>query len=145
MAQNINTKSPKDFESTSVLGNIITWANGGELKKMSASDVQSFVDARVSANADPKTEYRIFGDGDDFFETDNVIYTANELINTFEISPNGLNKTFVVSFDTSANGAVTITLPASYNFSETPTFGNNEHWEVAIRNGYVVWTKYDLA
>ena len=30
-------------------------------------------------------------------------------------------------------------------FDELPTFGNNEHWIIGIRDGYAVWTKYDTS
>lgn len=74
---------------------------------------------------------------------DNTIYTASEPITALTIT--GSTGTSVISFDTASSGAITITLPQSIKFTETPTFGNNEHWEIAIRNGYAVFTKYDLA
>lgn len=74
---------------------------------------------------------------------DNTIYTASEAINVLTII--GSSGTSVVSFNTASSGAITITLPQTIKFTETPTFGNNEHWEIAIRNGYAVFTKYDLA
>lgn len=73
---------------------------------------------------------------------DNTIYTADEDIYDLEIL--GATGSSVVSFDTAASGTITITLPLSIKFPETPTFGNSEHWEIAIRNGYAVFTKYDL-
>lgn len=73
---------------------------------------------------------------------DNTIYTASEKISAFAIDDWG--GTSVVSFDTATSGGITITLPQTIKFVETPTFGNNEHWEIAVRNGYAVYTKYNL-
>lgn len=73
---------------------------------------------------------------------DNTIYTASEAINTLTLI--GATGTSVVSFDTAASNTVTITIQ-NIIFADTPTFSNNEHWEIAVRNGYAVFTKYDLA
>lgn len=73
---------------------------------------------------------------------DNTIYTGVERISALEILNWG--GTSVVSFNTASSGAITITLPQTIKFAETPTFGNDEHWEIAIRNGYAVYTKYNL-
>lgn len=74
---------------------------------------------------------------------DNTIYTADEDIYDLEIL--GSNGTSVISFDTAASGTITIVLPLSIKFPDTPSFGNSEHWEIAIRHGYAVYTKYNLA
>lgn len=74
---------------------------------------------------------------------DNTIYTADEDIYDLEIL--GATGSSVVSFNTAASGTITITLPLSIKFTETPTFGNNEHWEIAVRNGYAVYTKFSLS
>ena len=73
---------------------------------------------------------------------DNTIYTASEPINALTLI--GSTGTSVVSFNTVSSGAITITLPQSIKFADTPTFNNNEHWEIAVRNGYAVYAKYDL-
>ena len=73
---------------------------------------------------------------------DNTIYTASEAINALTLI--GVTGTSVVSFDTAASNTVTITIQ-NIIFADTPAFSNNEHWEIAVRNGYAVFTKYDLA
>lgn len=75
---------------------------------------------------------------------DNTIYSGTG-ITGFTIDDTDMDTTFVLSFDTALSGAVTVTVPASYKFAETPVFGNSEHWEIAVRRGYVVWTKYALS
>lgn len=94
------------------------------------------------AQKEEKAQTQTFVDDASFALADNTIYTASEEISALEIL--GSSGTSVVSFDTATSGTVTITLPLSIKFPETPTFGNNEHWEVAVRNGYAVFTKYDL-
>ena len=95
------------------------------------------------AQKEEKAQTQTFVDEASFAIADNTIYTASEAINKLEIL--GSNGTSAVSFDTAASGTITITLPLSIKFAETPTFGNSEHWEIAVRNGYAVFTKYDLA
>jgi hypothetical protein len=87
-----------------------------------------------------------FGDGDDNYAEDNWIYVGNEAISEWTLMPGSdvENKTFAISFDTASSGAITIYLPSSIKFTELPTFGNNEHWEIAVRKGYGVYTKYNL-
>ena len=75
---------------------------------------------------------------------DNTIYSGTG-ITGFTIDDTDMDTTFVLSFDTASSGAVTVTVPAGYKFAETPVFGTSEHWEIAVRRGYVVWTKYSLS
>lgn len=75
---------------------------------------------------------------------DNTIYSGTG-ITGFTIDDTDMDTTFVLSFDTASSGAVTVTVPVGYKFAETPVFGNSEHWEIAVRRGYVVWTKYALS
>ena len=79
-----------------------------------------------------------------FTPQDNTIYSGTG-ITGFTIDDTDMDTTFVLSFDTASSGAVTVTVPAGYKFAETPVFGTSEHWEVAVRRGYVVWTKYALS
>lgn len=75
---------------------------------------------------------------------DNTIYSGTG-ITGFTIDDTDMDTTFVLSFDTASSGAVTVTVPSAYKFAETPTFGNDEHWEIAVRRGYVAWNKYTLS
>jgi hypothetical protein len=79
-----------------------------------------------------------------FTPQDNTIYSGTG-ITGFTIDDTDMDTTFVLSFDTASSGAVTVTVPAGYKFAETPVFGTSEHWEIAVRRGYVVWTKYALS
>lgn len=72
----------------------------------------------------------------------NTIYTASEPISVLSLRAQA-SGTSVVSFDTASSGSITITT-SGITFPSQPEFGNNEHWEIAIRNGYAVYTKYDL-
>lgn len=166
MAQIIQTKKAKDLaQETSAAkmqtAKAIIWNSGEELKQVSVS---SLVNNNVTKDAVPtegsnnpvasggvysglaqkeeKAQSQTFVDGASFALADNTIYTASEAISALEIL--GATGTSVVSFDT-ASGSITIKLPQSIKLPETPTFGNNEHWEIAVRNGYAVFTKYDLA
>lgn len=166
MAQTIQTKKAKDLaQETSAAkmqtAKAIIWNSGEELKQVSVS---SLVNNNVTKDAVPtenstnpvesggvyaglggkedKAQTRTFSDKAELTLADNTIYTASKEISALKIL--GSSGTSVVSFDTATSGTVTITLPLSIKFTETPTFGNNEHWEIAVRNGYAVFTKYDL-
>ena len=166
MAQTIKTKKAKDLaQETSAAkmqtAKAIIWNFGEELKQVSVS---SLVNNNVTKDAVPtenstnpvesrgvyaalgnkedKAQTQTFSDKAELTLADNTIYTASEAISALKIL--GSSGTSVVSFDTATSGTVTITLPLSIKFTETPTFGNNEHWEIAVRNGYAVFTKYDL-
>ena len=166
MAQT-KTKKAKDLaqETSSAkmqTAKAIIWNPGEELKQVS---VNALVNNNVTKDAVPtenstnpvesrgvyaalgnkedKAQTQTFSDKAELTLADNTIYTASEAISALKIL--GSSGTSVVSFDTATSGTVTITLPLSIKFTETPTFGNNEHWEIAVRNGYAVYTKYDLA
>lgn len=102
------------------------------------SEVFTYKDNNISV--DPTTQS--FSNNASLTLVDNTIYTASEAINVLTIL--GSTGTSVVSFNTATSGTITVTLPQSIIFADTPTFNNNEHWEIAVRNGYAVFTKYDL-
>lgn len=166
MEQIIQTKKPKDLEQETSSAKMqtakaIIWNSGEELKQVSVS---SLVNNNVTKDAVPtdrstnpvesggvysglaqkeeKAQSQTFVDNASFALADNTIYTASGTITALTIT--GSTGTSVISFDTASSGAITITLPQSIKFTEAPTFGNNEHWEIAVRNGYAVFTKYDL-
>lgn len=82
-----------------------------------------------------------FESGDTLSLADNTIYTASEPISILSLVAQG-SGTSVVSFDTATSGTVTITFQ-SIIFADTPTFNNNEHWEIAVRNGIGMWLDGD--
>lgn len=167
MVQTIKTKKAEDLEQETSSAKMqtakaIIWNSGEELKQVSVS---SLVNNNVTKDAVPtegsanpvesggvytaltskedKAQTQTFSDKAELYLSDNTIHTASEPINTLTII--GSTGTSVVSFDTKASGAITIRLPLSIKFTETPTFGNSEHWEISVRNGYAVFAKYDLA
>lgn len=79
--------------------------------------------------------------------SDNEIYTAEESITDMTVINNG-NISYTVEFNTPVDsteaelGTITFT---NVKFNSIPVFGYNEHWIFAIRNGYAVWTKYNLS
>lgn len=166
MVQTIKTKKAEDLEQETSSAKMqtakaIIWNSGEELKQVSVS---SLVNNNVIKDAEPtenstnpvesggvytvltskedKAQTQTFSDKAELILADNTIYTASEPINTLTLI--GSTGTSVVSFDTATSGAITIRLPLSIKFTETPTFGNSEHWEISVRNGYAVYTKYDL-
>ena len=168
MAQTIQTKKAKDLaQETSAAkmqtAKAIIWNSGEELKQVS---VNALVNNNVTKDAVPtenstnpvasggvysglaqkeeKAHSQTFADNTFLTLADNTIYTASEPISFLSLDAQA-SGTSVVSFNTAASGTITITLPGSIKFTETPTFGNNEHWEIAVRNGYAVFTKYGLA
>lgn len=96
------------------------------------------------------TLLRSFADGDTIVAEDSAHFYASDSISSLTVTgvynplqPNW-HVTFAISFVTAASGAVSVTFPAEYKFTSVPVFGNNERWEIAMRDNYVVWTKYDL-
>lgn len=168
MAQIIQTKKAKDLaQETSAAkmrtAKAIIWNTGEELKQVS---VNTLVNNNVTKDAVPtesstnpvesggvysglaqkeeKAQSQTFADNTSLTLADNTIYTASEPISLLSLDAQA-SGTSVVSFDTASSGTITITLQTGIKFTETPTFGNNEHWEIAVRNGYAVFAKYNLA
>lgn len=94
------------------------------------------------SNKEDKSVLQSFSNNESLTLADNTIYIASEAITVLTIQ--GSSGTSVISFNTATSGTITVTLPQSIIFAGTPTFNNNEHWEIAVRNGYAVFTKYDL-
>ena len=164
---NENTIAPKDFvQETSPAkmrtAKAIIWNTDEELKQVS---VNTLVNKNVTKDAVPtegsnnpvesggvysglaqkeeKAYSQTFADNTFLILADNTIYTASEPISFLSLDAQA-SGTSVVSFDTATSGTITITLQTGIKFTETPTFGHNEHWEIAVRNGYAVYAKYDL-
>lgn len=168
MVQTIKTKKAEDLEQETSSAKMqtakaIIWNSGEELKQVSVSALVNnnvIKDAKPTegssdpvesggvyeglGNKEDKAQTRTFSDKASFALADNTIYTASEPISTLSLEAQA-SGTSVVSFNTATSGTITITLPLSIKFTETPTFGNSEHWEISVRNGYAVFTKYDLA
>ena len=167
MAQTIQTKKAKDLaQETSAAkmhtAKAIIWNFGEELKQVSVSalvnnnvtkdavptenstnPVESRGVYAALGNKEDKAQTQTFSDKAELTLADNTIYTASEPISFLSLDAQA-SGTSVVSFDTATSGTITITLQTGIKFAETPTFGNNEHWEIAVRNGYAVFTKFDL-
>lgn len=73
----------------------------------------------------------------------NTIYTASGEISNKSFSYSGGD--CIIEFTTHASNSITISFPITITFDELPTFGNDEHWIIGIRDGWAVWTKYDLS
>lgn len=73
----------------------------------------------------------------------NTIYTASGDISNKSFSYSGGD--CIIEFSTAGTGSVTMHFPMTITFDEWPTFGNDEHWIIGIRDGWAVWTKYDLS
>lgn len=87
---------------------------------------------------------RTFASGDTITALDSALFVASEAISAVTIADTDRTSTFAMSFNTAASGTITVTFPASYKFTITPTFSNSEHWEIAVRGGFVVWQKFGL-
>ena len=117
--------------------------NASELFNVLAADMQ------FNGRTVP-TLLRSFADGDTIVAEDSAHFYASDSISSLTVTgvynpllPNE-HITFAISFVTAASGAVSVTFPAEYKFTSAPVFGNNERWEIAMKDNYVVWTKYDL-
>lgn len=167
MVQTIKTKKAEDLEQETSSAKMqtakaIIWNSGEELKQVSVSALVNnnvIKDAEpTEGNTDPvesggvyealgnkedKAHTQTFSDKASFALADNTIYTAIEPISTLSLEAQAIG-TSVVSFNTASSGSVTITT-SGITFPSQPVFGNNEHWEIAVRNGYAVFTKYLLS
>ena len=126
-------------ETDSLLNNKQNTLSAGTGINITNNTVTCTVD--ISGKED-KAVLQTFTDNASLTLVDNTIYTASEAITVLTILDS--NGTSVVSFNTAASGTITVTLPQSIIFADTPAFNNNEHWEIAIRNGYAVYSKFDL-
>ena len=128
------------IETDSLLNNKQDTLSAGTGISITNNTVSCTVD--ISGKED-KALSQTFTNNESLTLADNTIYTASEAINVLTII--GSTGTSVVSFNTATSGTLTITLPQSITFADIPNFNNNEHYEIAVRNGYAVYTKYDLA
>lgn len=89
------------------------------------------------------TYNQTFTNGGNLILKNNIIFTADVEISNKSFSYSGGD--CIIEFTTSASGSVTMQFPMSITFDEWPTFGNDEHWIIGIRDGWAVWTMYDLS
>lgn len=127
-------------ETDSLLGEKQNTLTAGTGINITNNTVSCTVDI---SNKEDKSVLQSFSNNESLTLADNTIYTASEAITVLTIQ--GSSGTSVISFNTATSGTITVTLPQSIIFADTPTFNNNEHWEIAVRNGYAVYTKYNLA
>ena len=73
----------------------------------------------------------------------NTIYTSSEYISSKSFSYSSGD--CIIEFSTPTSGSVTIQFPITITFDELPTFGNDQHWIIGIRDGYAVWTMYNIS
>ncbi len=118
-------------------GNTIAVVNGQSLT----------VDDRLYLNehklSDIVTYNQAFMNGGNLVLKNNTIFTADEEISGKSFSYTGGD--CIIEFSTPASGSVTIQFPITITFDEYPTFGNDEHWIIGIRDGWAVWTMYDTS
>lgn len=84
-----------------------------------------------------------FTNGGNLVLKNNTIFTADVEISNKSFSYSGGD--CIIEFTTSASGSVTMQFPMTITFDEWPTFGNDEHWIIGIRDGWAVWTMYNLS
>lgn len=93
--------------------------------------------------SDIVTYNQTFTNGGNLILKNNTIFTADVEISNKSFSYSGGD--CIIEFTTSASGSVTMQFPVTITFDEWPTFGNDEHWIIGIRDGWAVWTMYDLS
>ena len=105
------------------------------------------VDDRLYLNehklSDIVTYNQVFMNGGNLVLRNNTIFTADTEISNKSFSYSGGD--CIIEFTTHASNPITMQFPIAITFDESPTFGNNEHWIIGIRDGWAVWTKYDLS
>lgn len=73
----------------------------------------------------------------------NTIYTSSEYISSKSFSYSSGD--CIIEFSTPPSGSVSMRFPMTITFDEYPTFGNDQHWIIGIRDGWAVWTMYDIS
>ena len=66
-----------------------------------------------------------------------VYYLSDVSSLTFTYPASGHWECLII-LTTAASGTVTVTFPTSSYIGITPSFGNNETWEISIRDGVIV-------
>ena len=89
------------------------------------------------------TYNQTFTNGGNLILKNNTIFTADVEISSKSFSYTGGD--CIIEFTTSASGSITMQFPMTITFDYYPKFGNNEHWIIGIRDGWAVWTMYDLS
>ena len=93
--------------------------------------------------SDIVTYNQTFTNGGNLILKNNTIFTADVEISSKSFSYAGGD--CIIEFTTSASGSITMQFPMTITFDDYPKFGNNEHWIIGIRDGWAVWTMYDLS
>ena len=93
--------------------------------------------------SDIVTYNQTFTNGGNLILKNNTIFTADVEISSKSFSYTGGD--CIIEFTTSASGSITMQFPMTITFDQYPKFGNNEHWIIGIRDGWAVWTMYDLS
>lgn len=137
----VNENVTKDYVPTMGSTKLITSGGVWDALDSLETEMNSGL-TNLGNQKEDKSKAVTFHDEAELTLADNTIYTADEDI--YELEVTASQGSSVLSFDTASSGYITIIFPASIKFPETPTFGNSEHWEIAVRNGYAVYTKYDL-
>ena len=129
--------NPYDLVNILVKGDTVAVVNG---QSLNVDDRLCFNEHKLS---DIVTYNQAFMNGGNLVLRNNTIFTADVEISNKSFSYTGGD--CIIEFTTSASGSITIQFPMTITFDELPTFGNNEHWIIGIRDGYAVWTKYDTS
>lgn len=129
--------NPYDMVNILVMGDTVAVVNG---QSLNVDDRLCFNEHKLS---DIVTYNQVFMNGGNLVLRNNTIFTADVEVSNKSFSYTGGD--CIIEFTTSASGSITIQFPMTITFDELPTFGNNEHWIIGIRDGYAVWTKYDIS
>ena len=73
----------------------------------------------------------------------NTIYTSSEYISSKSFSYSSGD--CIIEFSTPPSGSISMRFPMTITFDELPTFGNDQHWIIGIRDGYAVWIWYNIS
>lgn len=128
---------PYDMVDILVQGDTVAVVNG---QSLNVDDRLSFNEHKLS---DIVTYNQAFMNGGTLALKNNTIHTADVEISNKSFTYSGGD--CIIEFSTPASGSVTIQFPITITFDEYPTFGNEEHWIIGIRDGWAVWTMYDIS
>ena len=136
--------APKDLESTNVLGNLITWLQGGELRRIAKTDVETAIDNRVHDIVDENSVL--------FVNTisnpqDNTHYVCSQAsIDEFNLNDNDGNTCYWIEFVSDSVNDLTYTITGiMWMNNNVPDFSQKGvKWVIAVNNGYATYAYFNL-
>lgn len=119
------------IDNAHIDGNVLTRDDRILLGDHRLSDIVTYTETFTnSGSALQLKNNTIYTSGSEYISSKSFLYSGGDCI---------------IEFSTPPSGSVTMNFPMTITFDELPTFGNDQHWIIGIRDGYAVWIWYDMS